>query len=763
MIKIAVYGKGGIGKSTTVSNVAAALAEKGLKVMQIGCDPKADSTMQLRHGKAVPTVLELVNQRKNDFELEDMVRIGFGGVVCVEAGGPTPGMGCAGRGIITALEKLKEKGYTWFDFPKEEAETMVEETGAYEVYKPDVILYDVLGDVVCGGFSMPMRKGYADKVFIVTSGENMSIHAAANIAMAIDNFKNRGYASLGGLILNRRNVKREDEKVAELADDFKTSVVGTLSRSERVLLAEEKQQILLEAFPDSEMPGVDIVIPDFSYVEKNQEKLRGVVLTHGHEDHIGGLPYFLKKFNVPVYGTRLTLGLVEGKLKEHGLLGTVKLNVVTPRQTVKLGCMAVEFIRVNHSIPDAVGMAIHTPAGVLIHTGDFKVDYTPIEGGIIDLPRFAELGNKGVLALMADSTNAERPGYTMSERKVGESFVKLFNKAEGKRIIIATFASNVHRVQQIINNAVTHGRKVAVSGRSMVNVISKGIELGYLKVPDGVLVDIDTISRYAPEKMVIVTTGSQGEPMSALTRMSANEHRNVTITPMDFIIISANPIPGNEKYVTKVVNDLMRLGAEVIYESMYEVHVSGHACQEEQKLLLSITKPKFFIPVHGEYKHLMKHRDTALSVGIPESNIIIADIGNVIETDGVDMKITGQVPAGKVLVDGLGVGDVGAIVLRDRKHLAQDGLIIAVATIDRASGDILAGPDVVSRGFVYVRESEELMTEAQKLLTETLQDCLDRNMKDWNTIKGRMKDNLSDFIFTKTKRSPMILPIIMEL
>ena len=516
------------------------------------------------------------------------------------------------------------------------------------------------------------------------------------------------------------------------------------------------------AFPDSEMPGVDIVIPDFSYVEKNQEKLRGVVLTHGHEDHIGGLPYFLKKFNVPVYGTRLTLGLVEGKLKEHGLLGTVKLNVVTPRQTVKLGCMAVEFIRVNHSIPDAVGMAIHTPAGVLIHTGDFKVDYTPIEGGIIDLPRFAELGNKGVLALMADSTNAERPGYTMSERKVGESFVKLFNKAEGKRIIIATFASNVHRVQQIINNAVTHGRKVAVSGRSMVNVISKGIELGYLKVPDGVLVDIDTISRYAPEKMVIVTTGSQGEPMSALTRMSANEHRNVTITPMDFIIISANPIPGNEKYVTKVVNDLMRLGAEVIYESMYEVHVSGHACQEEQKLLLSITKPKFFIPVHGEYKHLMKHRDTALSVGIPESNIIIADIGNVIETDGVDMKITGQVPAGKVLVDGLGVGDVGAIVLRDRKHLAQDGLIIAVATIDRASGDILAGPDVVSRGFVYVRESEDLMDHAREVVELALDGCLDKGITDWSKIKAAVKDALSDYVWKRTKRSPMILPIIME-
>ena len=745
MLKVAVYGKGGIGKSTITSNLAAAFAAMGKKVIQIGCDPKADSTINLLGGEPLRPVMNFMREEDEEPErLEDISKEGFGGVLCIETGGPTPGLGCAGRGIITALEKLKE-------------------TGAYETYKPDIVLYDVLGDVVCGGFSMPMRKGYAEKVFIVTSGENMSIHAAANIAMAIDNFKNRGYASLGGLILNRRNVKREADKVTELADDFKTSVVGTLSRSEQVLLAEEKQQILLEAFPDSEMPGVDIVIPDFSYVEKNQEKLRGVVLTHGHEDHIGGLPYFLKKFNVPVYGTRLTLGLVEGKLKEHGLLGTVKLNVVTPRQTVKLGCMAVEFIRVNHSIPDAVGMAIHTPAGVLIHTGDFKVDYTPIEGGIIDLPRFAELGNKGVLALMADSTNAERPGYTMSERKVGESFVKLFNKAEGKRIIIATFASNVHRVQQIINNAVTHGRKVAVSGRSMVNVISKGIELGYLKVPDGVLVDIDTISRYAPEKMVIVTTGSQGEPMAALTRMSANEHRNVTITPMDFIIISANPIPGNEKYVTKVVNDLMRLGAEVIYESMYEVHVSGHACQEEQKLLLSITKPKFFIPVHGEYKHLMKHRDTALSVGIPESNIIIADIGNVIETDGVDMKITGQVPAGKVLVDGLGVGDVGAIVLRDRKHLAQDGLIIAVATIDRASGDILAGPDVVSRGFVYVRESEELMTEAQKLLTETLQDCLDRNMKDWNTIKGRMKDNLSDFIFTKTKRSPMILPIIMEL
>ena len=512
------------------------------------------------------------------------------------------------------------------------------------------------------------------------------------------------------------------------------------------------------AFPDTEMLGVDIVIPDFTYVEQNQSKLRGVVITHGHEDHIGGLPYFLKKFNVPVYGTRLTLGLLEGKLKEHGLLGSVKLNTVTPRQTVKLGCMAVEFLRVNHSIPDAVGMAIHTPAGVIIHTGDFKVDYTPIEGGIIDLPRFAELGNKGVLALMSDSTNSERPGYTMSERKVGLSFEKLFMQAEGKRIIIATFASNIHRIQQIVNNAVISGRKVAVSGRSMVNVIGKGIELGYLKIPDGILVDIDNVSSYPPDKMCIVTTGSQGEPMSALTRMAMGEHRNVTITPQDFIIISATPIPGNEKFVTKVVNELLKSHAEVVYEAMYDVHVSGHACQEEQKLILSLTKPKFFIPVHGEYKHLKKHAATAMSVGISPKNIIIGEIGNIIETDGVDMKITGQAPAGRVLVDGLGVGDVGAIVLRDRKHLAQDGIIIAVATIDRMAGEILSGPDVV-----YVRESEELMDEARRILTETLQSCLDSEIREWNTIKNKMKDKLSDYIYLKTKRSPMILPIIMEI
>ena len=516
------------------------------------------------------------------------------------------------------------------------------------------------------------------------------------------------------------------------------------------------------AFPDAELPGVDSVIPDFTYVEKNIDKVRGMVITHGHEDHIGGIPYFLKKMNVPVYATRLTIGLIEGKLKEHGILSSAKLNVVTPRQTVKLGCMAVEFIRVNHSIPDACGMAIHTPAGVLVHTGDFKVDYTPIEGGIIDLARFAELGNKGVLALMADSTNAERPGYTMTERKVGESFSKLFSQAEGKRIIIATFASNIHRIQQIIDNAVKTGRKVAVSGRSMVNVIGKGIELGYLKVPDDIMVDIELIHRYPPEKLVIVTTGSQGEPMSALTRISNGMHKQVVVTPQDFIIISATPIPGNEKFVTKVVNELMKSGADVVYEAMYEVHVSGHACQEELKLMLSLVKPKYFIPVHGEYKHLQKHKNLALSLGIPEKNIIIADIGNVIESDGVEMKITGNVPSGRVLVDGLGVGDVGAIVLRDRKHLSEDGLIIAVATIDSATGEILAGPDIVSRGFVYVRESEELIDEAQKVLYDTLQSCLTRNMREWGALKNKMKDALSEFIYQKTKRSPMILPIITE-
>ena len=517
------------------------------------------------------------------------------------------------------------------------------------------------------------------------------------------------------------------------------------------------------SFPDPDMLGVDLVIPDFTFVEQNVSKIRGIVLTHGHEDHIGGLAYLLKKINCPVYGTKLTLGLVEGKLKEHNLLGKVSLNVVAPRQTIKLGCMAVEFIRVNHSIPDAVALAIHTPAGVIIQTGDFKIDYTPIESEVIDLGRFAELGNRGVLCLLSDSTNAERPGSSMSESKVGNSFDALFKTAGNRRIIIATFASNIHRVQQIVDNAVRYNRKIAVSGRSMVNVVTKALELGYLNIPDGVLIDIDAIGRYPSDQIIVITTGSQGEPMAALSRMASGDHRMVSVTAEDFIIISANPIPGNEKHVNRVVNELMKFGAEVIYETMYEVHVSGHACQDELRLMLTLTKPKFFMPVHGEFKHLKKHAGIAKTVGIPESNIYIGEIGQVIELDGVSMKKVGTVTAGKVLVDGYGVGDVGSIVLKDRKHLAEDGLIIVVATIERESGAVMAGPDIVSRGFVYVRESEELMTEAKNVVKAAFRDCEDRGVTDWNNMKMSVKDELSGFIYRKTKRSPMILPILMEI
>ncbi len=517
------------------------------------------------------------------------------------------------------------------------------------------------------------------------------------------------------------------------------------------------------AFPDADMLGVDIVIPDFTYVEKNKDRVRGIFLTHGHEDHIGGLAYLLKKINVPVYGTRLTLGLVEGKLKEHGLLRSTTLNVVKPHDMIKMGCMSVEVIPVNHSIPDAVAFAIYTPAGIIVQTGDFKVDFSPIQGEIIDLARFAELGNRGVLCLLSDSTNSERPGSTMSERKVGESFERLFKQAEDRRIIIATFSSNIHRVQQIVDNAVRSGRKVAVSGRSMVNVVNVALELGYLHIPDGVMIDIDAIGRYPDEKLIIITTGSQGEPMSALSRMAAGEHRKVAVSSDDFIIISATPIPGNEKHVNRVINELMRLGAEVVFEKMYDVHVSGHACQDEQKLMLSLVKPKFFIPVHGEYKHLKKHSQTAQAVGIPPSNILIGDIGQVIELDGVEMKTTGTVQAGRVFVDGYGVGDVGSIVLRDRKHLAQDGLIIVVVTMNGTTGEVVAGPDIVSRGFVYVRESEELMEEARLRIAGVLDDCSARSVREWGMIKTEIKDNLSNFIYKKTKRAPMILPIIMEI
>ena len=516
------------------------------------------------------------------------------------------------------------------------------------------------------------------------------------------------------------------------------------------------------AFPDMDMPGVDIVIPDFTYVEGNKDKIRGIVITHGHEDHIGGLAYLLKKINVPIYGTRMTLGLIEGKLEEHGLLKQAKLIEIEPRTTVKMGCMAVEFIKVNHSIPGAVGMAIHTPAGIIVHTGDFKVDFSPIDDEIIDLARFGELGSRGVLALMADSTNAERTGFTCSERTVGGSFEKLFKRAEGRRIIIATFSSNVHRVQQIIDQAKNYGRKVAVFGRSMVHVIEKATELGYLKVPKGMLIDIDEMSRYPDEKIVLVTTGSQGEPLSALTRMAMNSHRKVTITPNDFIIISAKPIPGNEKFVTRVVNELMKSGAEVIYESMYEVHVSGHACQEELKLMQGLVHPRYLMPVHGEYKHLAANRELGLSMGIPSDHIFISDIGKVLEIDEAGAKWGGTVPAGIVLVDGYGVGDVGNIVLRDRKHLSQDGLIVVVATVDENAGQLVSGPDIVSRGFVYVRESEDLMEEVRRIAAAAINSCIDRHGCDWYEIKNRIKDDITRFLYTRTKRKPMILPIVMD-
>ena len=517
------------------------------------------------------------------------------------------------------------------------------------------------------------------------------------------------------------------------------------------------------SFPDEEMPGVDIVIPDFTYVEKNRDKLRGVVLTHGHEDHIGGLAYLLKTVNTPVYSSRLTIGLMEGKLKEHGLLGRVQLQVVKPRDTVKLGCMTVEFIHVNHSIPDALALAIHTPAGVIVMTGDFKIDATPIEGGMIDLARFGELGNKGVLALLMDSTNAVKPGMTPSERSVGAGFANLFQRAQDKRIIIASFASNIHRIQQIVDYAVKYKRKVAVSGRSMVNVVSIATELGYLKVPDGILIEIDGINRYRPDQLVIITTGSQGEPMSALSRMSMGDHRKVSVTPNDFIIISASPIPGNEKTVNRVVNELLKLGAEVIYEKMYEVHVSGHACQEELKMILGLTKPQFFIPVHGEYMHLRKNAENAVSMGMSPKNILLTEIGKVIELDGVEMKVIGTVPAGRVMVDGLGVGDVGSIVLRDRKHLAEDGLIIVVASIDAQTNEIMAGPDIVSRGFVYVREAEDMMLQTRRIAKQVIETCLSNNIREWGSIKNRIKDDVGDYLWQMTKRTPMILPIIQEI
>ncbi len=516
------------------------------------------------------------------------------------------------------------------------------------------------------------------------------------------------------------------------------------------------------AFPDGDMLGVDLVIPDFTYVERNKDKIKGVVLTHGHEDHIGSLPYLLRKINLPVFGTPLTLGLVDSKLKEHNLSGKVKLNTVKPGQRIKLGCMSIEFIHVNHSIPDSVAIAIHTPAGTIVHTGDFKIDCTPTTGGMIDLARFAELGKSGVLCLMAESTNVERPGYTMTEQKVAHTFDLLFKEAEKSRIIIATFASNLGRIQQILDCAKKYGRKVAFSGRSMINNMAIASELGYINVPNGLIIDIDLLGRYSKEEIVLITTGSQGETMSALSRMAYSDHRKVEVGPGDYIIISANPIPGNEKAVSSVVNELMKHGCKVVYESMYEVHVSGHACQEELKIIHGLTKPRYFIPVHGEQKHLIKHGQLAMEMGMDRSDIFIGDIGNVVEINKEYIKQLPSIPAGKVLVDGLGVGDVGSIVLRDRKHLGQDGLIVVVVTLDSEDGHIVAGPDIVSRGFVYVRESEPLMEGARRVVTETLEDCTAQGLHEWGVIKNTIKDELSKLLYDKTRRSPMILPIIME-
>lgn len=516
------------------------------------------------------------------------------------------------------------------------------------------------------------------------------------------------------------------------------------------------------AFPDPDMLGVDLVIPDFTYAVQNADKIKGIFITHGHEDHIGGLAYLLKEMNVPVYSTRLTIGLIEGKLKEHKLLDKAKLNVVNPGDKVNLGCFEVEFIHVNHSIPDAVALAIKSPAGVVIQTGDFKIDTTPIDGGVIDLPRLGELGNEGVLCLLSDSTNAAKPGFTESESKVGETFGTLFAKANGKRLIVATFASNIHRVQQIIDTAEKLGRKVALSGRSLENVVTIAAELGYIKIPDGILVGIDQINRYPSDKMVVVTTGSQGEPMSALYRMAFSEHRKVDIGPNDYVIISATPIPGNEKMVGKVVDELLKQGAEVVYERMYEVHVSGHACQEELKIMMSLTKPKYFIPVHGEQKHLRKHAALASSMGIEPSNIIIADNGKTIEVSEKAIKVVGEVTSGMVFVDGTGVGDVGSVVLRDRTKLAEDGIVIIVLSMDGTTGDVVSGPEVITRGFVYVRESEQMLDQTRRLCEDVVADCMYDRITDHGTIKNRLRDAVSKHIYQTTRRSPMVLPIIME-
>lgn len=515
-------------------------------------------------------------------------------------------------------------------------------------------------------------------------------------------------------------------------------------------------------FPDDDMLGVDLVIPDVSYLEKNIEKVRGFVITHGHEDHIGALPYVLKTVNAPVFGTRLSVGIVANKLEEHTFTEKPQLNCVEAGDVVKLGVFSVEFVRVNHSIADACALSIKTPHGVVFFSGDFKLDLTPVEGKIMDIPRIGEIGNQGVTMLLCESTNVERPGYTPSEKKVGKSLYGILQQYSDKRVIIATFSSNVHRVQQIINASAAHGRKVAVTGRSMINIVKTAIELDYMTVPDGTLIDINEIKRFRDDQLTIITTGSQGEPMSALYRMAFAEHDKVQLGPNDLVVISANPIPGNEKLIGNIINELFRKGVSVLYDALADVHVSGHACQEELKLMHALTKPKYFMPVHGEYRHLMNHKQLAQEMGMAENHIFIPEIGKILEIDKDGARFNGTVPSGKILVDGYGVGDVGNIVLRDRRHLSQDGLIVVVATVDIDERMLLSGPDVVSRGFVYVREAEELMEEVRAIARDAILDCLDKNITDWAELKRCVKDDLSKFLYQKTKRKPMILPVVMN-
>ena len=567
----------------------------------------------------------------------------------------------------------------------------------------------------------------------------------------------------------RKVTERKNKKNKEIFKKSKLKIIplgGLHEVGKNITVFEYEDEIIVVdcglSFPEDDMLGIDLVIPDITYLQRNVDKIKGLIITHGHEDHIGSVPYLLKQINIPVYAPKLAMGLIRNKLEEHKILRSSTLIEVTQGQTINFGKnFKVEFIRSTHSIPDSVMLAITTPVGTILHTGDFKIDYTPIDGKIMDLGRIAELGNQGILALMSDSTNAERKGFTMSESSIGPVFDNLFDGCT-KRIVVATFASNVHRVQQIVSSAVKYKRKIAICGRSMINMIMTAKELGYIDCPDDIFIDIDTMSTYNDEQLVIITTGSQGETMSALTRMAAGDHRKVKITPNDLVIISANPIPGNEKSVSKVIDDLMQIGAEVVYSALADVHVSGHACQEEQKLIFALTKPKFFIPVHGEYRQLRAHGETAQMMGIPAKNIILMENGKVLEINEDEAKFNGMVTNGKVLVDGLGVGDVGNIVLRDRQHLSQDGLIVIVLTMDSSTGEVVAGPDVISRGFVYVRESENLMDDVKNVVRNEIRKCEEKGIRDWSTIKSTVRENLRDYIFIKTKRNPMIIPIIME-